>query len=145
TGGLTVRLAQAAGGVVSVEIDYAFAELVGEVAGQLPNVVLLHADVLKNKNELNPDVLAAVDQLRQRAGLSQVKLVANLPYAVATPVIANLLLNEQVPIQRMIVTVQWEIAERLTARPSTKDYGSLAVLVQSLARVNILRRLPPAV
>lgn len=145
TGGLTVRLAQAAGGVLSVEIDDAFARLTREIAGELPNVVLLHTDVLKNKNELNPDVLTALGQLQRQTDTSRVKLVANLPYAVATPVIANLLLAEGIPLTKMIVTVQWEIAERLIAQPSTKDYGALAVLVQSLAKVNILRRLPPAV
>jgi 16S rRNA (adenine1518-N6/adenine1519-N6)-dimethyltransferase len=70
--------------------------------------------------------------------------VANLPYAVATPVISNLLLSE-VAVERMVVTVQWEIAERLTAAPNTKEYSSLAVLVQSVADVRLIRRLPPAV
>ena len=51
----------------------------------------------------------------------------------------------EVPFERMVVMVQWEIAERLVAVPSTKDYGALAVLVQSLANVQLLRRLPPAV
>ena len=72
------------------------------------------------------------------------KLVANLPYAVATPVISNLLLSD-VPVERMVVTVQWEIAERLMARPGTADYGALAVLVQSLADVELVRKLAPAV
>ena len=58
--------------------------------------------------------------------------------------ISNLLLSE-VAIERMVVTVQWEIAERLMARPGTKDYGALAVLVQSLTDVSLVRRLAPAV
>src|SRR5262249_23174818 len=62
----------------------------------------------------------------------------------AVPVISNFLLSE-LPFERMVVTVQWEIAERLIARPSTKDYGALAVLVQSLADVELIRRLPPSV
>jgi len=70
--------------------------------------------------------------------------VANLPYAVATPVIANLLLSE-LPVERMVVTVQWEIAARLMAEPGVKDFGALAVLVQSLADVSLVRRLPPTV
>jgi 16S rRNA (adenine1518-N6/adenine1519-N6)-dimethyltransferase len=145
TGSLTARLAQAAGAVLSVEIDPAFYELVREIVGGWANVVLLHADVLKNKNVLNPDVLTALDELRARTGTSHVKLVANLPFAVATPVIANLLLLERLPLVKMVVTVQWEIAERLTARPGTKDYGALAVLVQSLADVSIVRPLAPSV
>jgi 16S rRNA (adenine1518-N6/adenine1519-N6)-dimethyltransferase len=147
TGGLTVRLVQEAGAVLSVEVDPAFAALVREEVRQLPaegRVLLVHADVLKNKNELNPEVLRLLDELRAKTGTKQVKLVANLPYAVATPLIANLLLSS-LPVERMVVTVQWEIAERLTAHPGSGEYGALAVLVQSLAEVELVRRLPPSV
>lgn len=144
TGGLTARLVETAGAVASVEVDPAFACLTDEAITARDRVALLHADVLKNKNELNPDVLHAVAELAGRCGTTRIKLVANLPYAVAVPVISNLLLSD-VAVERMVVTVQWEIAERLIATPSTKDYGALAVLVQSLADVEVLRRLPPAV
>lgn len=144
TGSLTSRLAQEAGAVLSVEIDDAFHDLVRTLAGNPANVVFLHADVLKNKNELNPSVLKALDEFMQRSACKQIKLVANLPYAVATPVIANLLLTP-LPIVKMVVTVQLEIAERLISLPSTKEYGALAVLVQSLADVALVRRLPPSV
>jgi 16S rRNA (adenine1518-N6/adenine1519-N6)-dimethyltransferase len=145
TGGLTVRLAEEAGAVVSVEVDPAFSAMTDEaVTERRDRVALLHADVLKNKNELNPALLKAVEDLKARTNTVTRKLVANLPYAVATPVISNLLLSE-VPFERMVVTVQWEIAERLMASPGTKDYGALAVLVQSVADVSLVRRLPPAV
>lgn len=144
TGSLTTRLADRAGAVLGVELDTAFFQLVQQAVAGKNNVTLLHADALKGKNELNPAVLAALQELRQRPGINCLKLVANLPYAVATPVIANFLISE-LPFERMVVTVQWEIAERLTARVGTKDYGSLAVLVQSLADVSIVRRLSPAV
>jgi 16S rRNA (adenine1518-N6/adenine1519-N6)-dimethyltransferase len=147
TGGLTVRLAELAGAVVSVEVDPAFAALVREEVQQLPpegRVLLLHADVLKGKNELNPEVLQGIEEMGRKTRTTRVKLVANLPYAVATPVIANLLLSD-VAVERMAVTVQWEIAERLLARPGTGDYGALTVLVQSLADVELVRRLPPSV
>ena len=144
TGSLTTRLADTAGAVLSVEIDPAFADLTKETLGDRPNVVLLHHDILRNKNELRPDVLTALEELRQKSGCTNLKLVSNLPYAVATPVISNFLLSG-LPLQRMVVTVQWEIAERLIARPGTKDYGALSVLVQSLAYVELIRRLPPAV
>jgi len=143
TGGLTARLAEQAGAVVSVEVDPAFASLTAEMVAERPNVVLLHADVLKNKNELSLAVLQAVAELGAKAGTKRTKLVANLPYSVAVPVVANLLLSD-VAVERMVVTVQWEIAERLLARPGTKDYGALAVLVQSLANVELVRQLPPA-
>jgi 16S rRNA (adenine1518-N6/adenine1519-N6)-dimethyltransferase len=109
-----------------------------------PGVVLLHADILKNKNRLNPEVLAALDELRRQHSDSQLKLVANLPYVVATPVIANFLCSE-LPLERFVVTVQWEIAERLLAHPGTRDYGALSVLVQSLANVELIRKLSPKV
>jgi 16S rRNA (adenine1518-N6/adenine1519-N6)-dimethyltransferase len=144
TGSLTSRLAETGGAVLTVEIDPAFAALVREALGDRPHVMLLNTDVLKNKNHLSPIVLRAITDLSERYRSQHLKLVANLPYAVATPVITNFLLSE-LPIERMVVTVQWEIAERLTASPDHKEYGALAVLVQSLADVNIVRRLPPSV
>jgi 16S rRNA (adenine1518-N6/adenine1519-N6)-dimethyltransferase len=147
TGGLTVRLGELAGAVVSVEVDPSFSALVREEVQRLPSegrVLLLHADVLKGKNHLNPEVLKAIEEVARKQGTTRVKLIANLPYAVATPVVSNLLLSE-LPVERMAVTVQWEIAERLLARPGTGDYGALTVLVQSLADVELVRRLPPTV
>lgn len=145
TGSLTVRLLERAAAVVSVEIDHAFAAMTDEaVVEGRDRAVLLHIDVLKNKNELNPAVLQALEELRARTRPVYVKLVANLPYAVATPLISNLLLSE-LKVERMVVTVQWEIAERLMASPGVKDYGALAVLVQSVADVSLVRRLPPTV
>jgi 16S rRNA (adenine1518-N6/adenine1519-N6)-dimethyltransferase len=144
TGSLTVQLVEQAGAVVSIEVDTAFAALTDEEVRQREHVSLLSADVLKNKNELNPDVLRAIENLGQRCGTRTIKLVANLPYSVAVPVITNLLLTDLV-IERMVVTVQWEIAERLLAHPGVKDYAALAVLVQSLADVELVRRLPPRV
>jgi 16S rRNA (adenine1518-N6/adenine1519-N6)-dimethyltransferase len=144
TGSLTAKLLGHAGAVLSVEVDPAFATLVNEGLGGRPNLVLLHADVLAGKNQLNPEVLQALRELRERSGCTQVKLVANLPYAVATPVVANFLLSG-IPFERMVVTVQWEIAARLLATPGSKDYGALAVLVQSVADVELVRKLPPAV
>jgi 16S rRNA (adenine1518-N6/adenine1519-N6)-dimethyltransferase len=143
TGSLTSRLAEAAGHVISVEIDPGFRALAAEILDGKPAVTLLLADILKNKNELNPDVLSLMRQ-RLDNDLSQLKLVSNLPYVVATPVVSNLLL-EALPVERMVVTVQWEIAARLTASPGSKDYGALSVLVQSLADVEIIRRLAPPV
>jgi 16S rRNA (adenine1518-N6/adenine1519-N6)-dimethyltransferase len=144
TGSLTTRLAAQAGAVLSVEIDRPFHELARDSIGPQEHVHLFHGDVLKNKNQLNPDVLAALEEMRARYKPQRIKLIANLPYAVATPVISNLLLTG-LPLERMVVMVQWEIAERLRAEPGVKDYGALAVMVQSVADVEILRRLPPPV
>src|SRR5262245_30754839 len=150
TGSLTVRLAERAGDVLDVELDSAYFELTHETTADLPNVLLLHGDVLKGKNEINPQVFGCLSDVKRRTNCDapsapcRLKLVANLPYAIATPLIANLLLSEE-KFERMVVTVQWELGARLVARPGTKDYGALSVLVQSLAEVEILRRLAPAV
>jgi 16S rRNA (adenine1518-N6/adenine1519-N6)-dimethyltransferase len=146
TGSLTARPA----GVLGVEIDPVFFELTREATADRPNVFLLHGDALRNKNEINPRVFSSLSEVRRRTNCDapdaecRLKLVANLPYAIATPLIANLLLSDE-KIERMVVTVQWELAERLVAKPGSKDYGALSVLVQSLAEVEILRRLPPGV
>jgi 16S rRNA (adenine1518-N6/adenine1519-N6)-dimethyltransferase len=145
TGSLTARLAEQAGAVLGVEVDPAFYILTREaVADHEDRVVLLHHDVLANKNAIRTEVLTALDELRQRSGCTTLKLVANLPFAVAVPVLTNFLISD-LPFERMVATVQWEIAERLMARPGTKDYGALAVLVQNVADVELVRQLPPAV
>ena len=157
TGSLTMYLIAQAGALVSVELDPPFAALTEEAVEnhyalfaadshakgvKREHVRLIRGDALSGKNHLNPDALAAVSELMPKAGTTRVKLVANLPYAVAVPVISNLLLSE-LPVERMVVMVQWEIAERLTAAVGTKSYASLAVLVQSLADVTLVRRLTP--
>jgi 16S rRNA (adenine1518-N6/adenine1519-N6)-dimethyltransferase len=144
TGSLTTRLAEDAGAVLSVELDPAFHALTKEILEGRPNACLVHADILKSKNQLNPGVLQMAQEWSARFRCTRSKLVANLPYVVATPVISNLLLSE-IPIERMVVTVQWEIAQRLIAAPGTKDYGALTVLVRSLADVELIRKLGPGV
>ncbi|HYV36458.1 MAG TPA: 16S rRNA (adenine(1518)-N(6)/adenine(1519)-N(6))-dimethyltransferase RsmA [Gemmataceae bacterium] len=140
TGSLTARLIEHAGAVLSVEIDPAFHSLVSELLGHRERLVLLHSDALKNKNHLHPRVLDSLTWLREKTGCQRLKLVANLPYAVATPVIANFLMSD-FQFDRMVVTVQWEIGERLLALPGTKDFGALAVMVQSIADIELLRHL----
>jgi 16S rRNA (adenine1518-N6/adenine1519-N6)-dimethyltransferase len=144
TGSLTAHLAAEAGAVVSLEIDPTVHALAREQVAGRDNVHLLRADALRNKNDLNPELIAALIAAQERFNCSQCKLVANLPYAVATPVIANLLIGDR-PFVRMVVTVQWEIAERLTGAPGTSAFSALSVLVQSLADVWIIRKLAPSV
>src|SRR5262249_55236697 len=100
TGSLTGRLAELAGAVVSVELDPDFAQMVKEALTPHPTLALMHADILRNKNELNPGVLQTLRDLRSQFGTQHLKLVANLPYAVATPVISNLLLSDMC-VERM--------------------------------------------
>lgn len=143
TATLTNRLSEAAGAVFTVEIDYSFHQLAQKVIRKRDNIVSFRGDILERKNELNPAVLFGWNELTSQLKLSQRKLVANLPYAVATPVITNLLLTG-IPIERMVVMVQWEIGERMRAEVGTKDYNSLSVLVQSVADVELVRKVSPS-
>ena len=144
TGGLTTFLAVAAGAVVSVEYDPNMYRFALEATSHLPDVVLLNCDALKNKNQLNPLVTDAVTAQLASAPNRHLKLVANLPYHVATPVIANLLASE-FPWTRMVVTIQYEMAQRLSAKPSTSDYGALSVFVQAQCKVTLVHKLGPTV
>lgn len=144
TGGLTAHLSQGAGHVVSVEVDSRMVPLAqASVAGR-DNVTLLNCDALKNKNALAPEVLDAVrEALAQDAG-RRLKLISNLPYAIATPVISNLVASD-LPWVRMVVTIQLELGQRIVSRPGRKHYSALSVWLQSQCRVKLLKRLPPAV
>jgi 16S rRNA (adenine1518-N6/adenine1519-N6)-dimethyltransferase len=143
TGSLTARLADHAGAVVTIEIDRTFQPVARQVVGERPNVTFLLGDCLESKNRLNPDLLAAWEAAFVRHGCSRRKLVANLPYVIATPLVSNLLVSG-IEIERMVVMVQWEIGERMRASPGTKDYNALSVLVQSLADVELVRKVLPS-
>jgi 16S rRNA (adenine1518-N6/adenine1519-N6)-dimethyltransferase len=142
TGSLTALMADQAGCVFSVEVDTQIQRVAKQIIGMRPNVKLLLADALARKNELNPDLLNGWTDWTAKHQLTRRKLVANLPYVIATPLISNLLIAD-VPIERMVVMVQWEIAERLNAQVGTKDFSALSVLVQSLADVSIVRKVAP--
>jgi 16S rRNA (adenine1518-N6/adenine1519-N6)-dimethyltransferase len=142
TGSLTSRMADAAGGVFTVELDPDFFELAKKHLVLKPNVRQLFGDCLAGKNELNPDMVSGWLKLKEELNLSRLKLVANLPYAIATPLMANLLIAG-LPIERMVAMVQFEMAERLCAVPGTKDYSAMSILMQSIADVKIVRKIAP--
>jgi 16S rRNA (adenine1518-N6/adenine1519-N6)-dimethyltransferase len=143
TGSLTAQMAERAAAVITVEVDAQLHQLASEELIDFDNVTMLLQDALRNKNNLDDAVLAAVrERLRESHG-RRFKLVANLPYSIATPVISNLLLTDITPVS-MTVTIQKELAERIVARPGTKDYGALSVWVQSQCRAEIVRIMPPA-
>jgi 16S rRNA (adenine1518-N6/adenine1519-N6)-dimethyltransferase len=142
TGSLTGKLARAAAAVVSVELDPQMHQLASEELIDFDNVRLMRRDALKNKNHLNPDVLAAVKERLSAVPDARFKLAANLPFNIATPIIGNLLACDMPP-ETMTVTIQKELADRIVARPSTKDYGALSVWVQSQCEAEIVRLMPP--
>jgi 16S rRNA (adenine1518-N6/adenine1519-N6)-dimethyltransferase len=144
TGSLAALMAPQVAAVVTVEIDPQLAQLASEELLGFDNVVMLQTDALKNKNRLSPAVLDALGRQIDARGAGRFKLVANLPYNVATPIITNLLALD-VPPHSMAVTIQKELADRIAAGPGTKDYGALSLWVQSQARVELVRVLPPSV
>ncbi len=144
TGSLTAMLASRALSVVSVEISRELHQLASEELVDFDNVTLLHLDALKNKNHFQPVLLETLDRQVNGQPSRTLKLAANLPYNIATPVISNLLSIDTVP-ESMTVTIQKELADRLVARPHTKDYGALSVWVQSQCDVSLVRILPPTV
>jgi 16S rRNA (adenine1518-N6/adenine1519-N6)-dimethyltransferase len=144
TGSLTAMVAPRVAAVVTVEVDPVMFQLAGEELHLLKNVTMLHLDALKNKNRFNPAVLQAVAEQLAVAPGRRFKLVANLPYNVATPIIGNLLAEDRPP-ELMAVTIQKELADRLVAVPGTKDYSALSIWVQSQCRTELLRVLPPSV
>ena len=144
TGSLTSLMAQEAAEVVSVEIDAQLHQLAREELAQYDNVTILLQDALRNKNNLDEKVLTTIAEKLAGGEGRQFKLVANLPYNVATPIISNLLTTELTPAS-MTVTIQKELGDRINAKPRTKDYSSLSVWVQSQCEVTVVRILPPSV
>ncbi len=145
TGGLTDLLVAAAGKVVCVEIDRNLHSVLESRFVERSNFTLIQADVLQSKHKLDPRVVEAISppdaDTVGRVGCN--KLVANLPYQVATPLIMNLL-RDHSHVRRLCFTVQAEVGARITAVPGTKAYGPLSILSQLLCSIRVEARLPPA-
>lgn len=130
TGLLTVRLAERAGTVAAVELDPKLADLLEEVVGRHPRVRIVRGDAMKLD-------LAGLFPPGMRR-----KVVANLPYGIASALLVRLL--QEVPdLARLVVTVQEEVGRRLVARPGTPEYGLLTVLVRFHADVQLAFRIAP--
>jgi 16S rRNA (adenine1518-N6/adenine1519-N6)-dimethyltransferase len=144
-GAMTTLMAATGAVVVAVDIDPGMVALTAEATAGLPNVRVLLADALAGKNVLNPVVLDNVRSGLAASPSRRLKLVANLPYNVATPVISNLLVHPELCPAKIVATIQLELAERMRAAPATEHYGSLSVMVQALANFELVRVLKPAV
>ncbi|MFO0984111.1 MAG: 16S rRNA (adenine(1518)-N(6)/adenine(1519)-N(6))-dimethyltransferase RsmA [Planctomycetota bacterium] len=136
-GNLTRHLLAAGARVVAIEIDARFATTPAAL-GHPSELIWVAADVLASKNAWNPAVVAAIEA--ELHGRARLVLVANLPYAIATPLLA-LLAESPWPVSRAIATVQLEVAERLVAVPGGKDYGPISVLLHLAGTAELLRRL----
>ncbi len=147
TGGLTDLLIGRVAHVVCVEVDTNLHALLADrFRDPIRNhqLTLLHGDVLEGKHRISAEVLKAVKTSWDRRPScktcgGQVKLVANLPYSIVTPLVMNLLVDEPI-VRRLVFTVQAEVGERLTAQPGIKAYGPLSILAQGLCRIKIIAR-----
>jgi 16S rRNA (adenine1518-N6/adenine1519-N6)-dimethyltransferase len=144
TAALTERLAAAAARVVTAEIDPRLAQLARDRLIERDNVTIVEGDALAAKHRFAPALLEALDAAVAAAPGGRLLLVANLPYCVATPVISNLLARPR-PFDTAVVTVQREMAERMTASAGSHAYNALSVWVGSQCRGEVIRVLPPSV
>ncbi|MPQ42208.1 16S rRNA (adenine(1518)-N(6)/adenine(1519)-N(6))-dimethyltransferase RsmA [Clostridium tarantellae] len=129
-GTLTVQLLKKAKRVVAIELDSDLIPILMAELGANQNFQLIHKDALKvNFNEIIGEE-------------KSVKLVANLPYYVTTPIIANLL-NGGYKFKSLTIMIQKEVAERMNSKPNCKEYGALSILVQYYCNTSIVRRVPP--
>jgi len=143
TGSLTEGLVEKAGRVIAVEIDRTLAEIARMWLAEAGNVEIINADVLESKSTINPAVTEALATARK--GFSgRTLLVANLPYNIASPLILNLATGP-VTAAGMYVTVQKEVAERMTARPGCGEYGTLSIFLRATGDVRRIRVLKPSV
>lgn len=141
TGTLTDELLARGAEVIAVEIDRDLAKLLRERFAEKECFKLIEGDALSSKHAINPDLISQLAAVRSTAGSNKsIKLVANLPYNIASPLIIELLI---LGVDSLIFTVQKEVAERLRAAAGAEAYGPLSVVAQLLARVELLRTLPP--
>ncbi len=144
TGGMTTFLAQQAAAVISVELDTKMYGLASEIVAPYENVILMQCDALQSKNTLSPQVMEVVQQQLDVDPARRLKLVSNLPYNVATPIVSNLVATD-VAWDSIVVTIQLELAQRMASRPKRSNYGALSIWLQSQCYVRLMKRLPPTV
>lgn len=132
-GTMTQYLAQKAGKVIAVEIDKALIPILEETLSSFDNVILIQADILK------VDIGKLADEHNSGKPL---KVVANLPYYITTPIIMGLF-EEHIPLDSITVMVQKEVAERMQTGPGSKEYGALSLAVQYYAKPELIANVPP--
>ncbi len=132
-GTMTQYLCESAREVVAVEIDKNLIPILGDTLGAYDNVTVIHEDILK----LDINRLAE----EKNAG-RPIKVVANLPYYITTPIIMGLF-ESHVPLESITIMVQKEVADRMQTGPGTKDYGALSLAVQYYAKPEIVANVPP--
>ncbi len=132
-GTMTQYLAEAAREVVAVEIDDKLIPILEETLSEYDNVTIINEDILKL------DITKLADE---KNGGKPIKVVANLPYYITTPIIMGLF-ESKVPLDNITIMVQKEVADRMQVGPGTKDYGALSLAVQYYAKPEIVANVPP--
>ena len=132
-GTMTQYLAESAGKVIAVEIDKNLIPILGETLAEYDNVTIINEDILKL------DINRLVEE--ENDG-KPIKVVANLPYYITTPIIMGLF-ESHVPVSSITVMVQKEVADRMQTGPGSKEYGALSLAVQYYAEPKIVANVPP--
>lgn len=132
-GTMTQYLAERAGRVVVVEIDKNLIPILEDTLSEYDNITIINNDILK------VDVNRIAEELN---GGKPIKVVANLPYYITTPIIMGLF-ESHVPLESITIMVQKEVADRMQVGPGTKDYGALSLAVQFYAKPEIVANVPP--
>ena len=135
-GALTEHLARSAKKVVSFEIDQRLLPVLEDTLSPYDNVKIVHSDILK------ADVVNVIKE--EMPGIEDIMVVANLPYYVTTPILMKLL-NDKLPIRGFVVMMQKEVADRISAKPGTKNYGSLSIAIQYYCTAEVAMIVPKTV
>jgi len=143
TGSMTEALAEKAGRVIAVELDKNLSEIAAKQLAKSENVTIINTDILETKNSLSQIVSKALVPAGKKSP-GRILLVANLPYNAASPVMMNLITGP-ITADAMYVTVQKEVADRMTAAPASASYGILSILLGATGNVKTIRTLKPAV
>ena len=133
-GTMTQYLCERAREVIAVEIDDKLIPVLADTLSEYDNVTVIHQDILK------VDIRALAEE---KNGGKPIKVVANLPYYITTPIIMGLF-ESRVPLESVTVMVQKEVAERMKEGPGSKDYGALSLAVAYYAVAEIIAEVPPA-
>lgn len=131
-GTLTREMAKRSKKVVAIEIDKSLIPILKDTLSDLDNAEVVNSDILR------VDVNELIDE---KLNGGPIKLVANLPYYITTPIVMKFL-EEDIPVTNIVVMVQKEVADRMKAEPNTKDYGALSVAVQYYCDVEIVAKVP---
>jgi len=143
TGSLTEEMAEKAGRCIAVELDKTLANIAKNQLAQARNVDILNTDILQSKHTLNPETTNLLTKYRERYK-GRVLLVSNLPYNIATPLMINLI-KGRLNLDAMYVTVQKQLAQRMTAKPGSGHYGALTIYLKLTGTVKTIRTLKPTV